>query len=86
MLMEEYSRLIKIDSMLQQNRQPKLEDFIMECLDFCPSTLSKATLNRDLKTLRSYFNRKIKYDRKNNCYRYEEKYPCLTLEDFYLGH
>ena len=86
MLAEEYSRLIKIDAMLQQNKRPTLQDFIMECRDFCPSTLSEATLNRDLKKLRTYFNRKIIYDRKNKYYRYEEKYPCLSLEDFYLGH
>lgn len=86
MFQEEYSRLIKIDEILQRNDLPKLEDFLRECLDFCSSSLSPSTINRDLKKLRRDFGRKIIYDRKKKCYRYKEEYPYLSVQDFYLGH
>lgn len=84
--MEQFSRLVKIDEMLQRNAQPTLEDFIRECQDFCSSSLSVPTLNRDLKKLREDFSRKIKYDHRKKCYCYGEQYPYLTLQDFYMGH
>lgn len=86
MLNEEYSRFIKIDEMLQKNVHPTLQDFIRECRDFCSSSLSTATLNRDLRKLRRNFGRRIIYDRRRQCYCYAESYPYLSLEDFYLGH
>lgn len=86
MSQEEYSRFIKIDEMLQRNAHPTLQDFIRECRDFCSSSLSIATLNRDLRKLRRDFDRKIIYDTRRRYYYYAEPYPYLTLEDFYLGH
>ena len=86
MVMEQFSRFVKIDEMLQRNAQPTLEDFIRECQDFCSSSLSVSTLNRDLKKLRGDFSRKIIYDRSKKCYCYGALYPYLTIQDVYMGH